>query len=202
MQKIVEKAILNSYTYNEYRALIETLLKENKVTGFTQNEHLVHYTELNETRMNRLDKTLKVTDDVKEGLQAITKNITWLTISEGWCGDAAQIVPMLNKMAEVSDNIEFKIVLRDENEELMNLFLTNGGKAIPKVIIIDEDNYEVIGSWGPRPADAKKLIEDYKAAHGVIDETIKVELQKWYLKDKGESTQKELLAAMEEKILA
>ena len=100
-------------------------------------------------------------------------------------------------MAELSENIDLKIVLRDENEALMNDFLTNGGMAIPKLIILDEVN-NVIGDFGPRPEPARKLIADYKAANGVVDEPIKVELQKWYLHDKGISIQNEIVEIHEQ----
>ena len=119
-----------------------------------------------------------------------------MVISEGWCGDAAQIVPVIHKMAELSNKIELKIVLRDENEALMNLFLTNGSKSIPKLIIIDKATSEVIGDFGPRPTGAKQLILDYKKEHGVIDETAKTELQLWYLHDKGVSTQNEIMEVL------
>jgi Thioredoxin len=119
-----------------------------------------------------------------------------LVISEGWCGDAAQILPVINKMAEVSDKIDFRIVLRDDNDELMHLFLTNGTKSIPILIIIDKQTNEVVNHFGPRPVGAKQLIIDYKAAHGIVDETAKINLQKWYLSDKGISTQNEIMALM------
>jgi hypothetical protein len=83
---------------------------------------------------------------------------------------------------------------------LMNDFLTNGGKAIPKLIILD-DNENVVADFGPRPEPARKLIADYKEANGVVDEPIKVELQKWYLQDKGITTQKEIMQIMRNKEL-
>ena len=143
--------------------------------------------------MNRLEKTLKVPEELSEKLNNLTKDYIWLTISEGWCGDAAQIIPILHKLEEASNKVELKLVLRDDNDELMQLFLTNGSKSIPKVIILEKETKEVITSWGPRPEPARKLIADYKAQHGVVDEPIKIELQKWYLHDKGLTTMKELV---------
>ena len=99
-------------------------------------------------------------------------------------------------MAELSEKIDLKIVFRDENEDLMNLFLTNGTKSIPKLIILDKNTLEVLGNYGPRPIGAKQLILDYKAKHGIVDETAKTNLQLWYLHDKGLSTQKEILDLM------
>ena len=119
-----------------------------------------------------------------------------MVLSEGWCGDAAQLLPIFNKMAISTDKIELRILFRDENESLMNFFLTNGGKAIPKVLILEKDNLELKGTWGPRPEGASKLIKSYKQQYGVVDETAKTELQLWYLHDKGISTQNELLDKM------
>jgi thiol-disulfide isomerase/thioredoxin len=193
-------ALNRSYTYKEYRTLVSNLIKEGKSTGNTQSNELLHYSELNETRMNRLEKTIKITEEVVKQINQLQKKVTWLVLSEGWCGDAAQILPILYKMAESSEFIDLKIVLRDENESLMNDFLTNGGKAIPKLIILD-DNENVVADFGPRPEPARKLIADYKEANGVVDEPIKVELQKWYLQDKGITTQKEIIQIMRNKEL-
>jgi hypothetical protein len=193
MNSIIEKSLKDSFSYQEYRDFVTDLAKEDKTTGHEQREDLIHYTQLNEARLHRLDKTIQVVDEVKTVLQNLSKEYTWLVISESWCGDAAQILPVINKMAEVSDKIDLRIVLRDDNEDLMNLFLTNGTKSIPKLIIIDKATSEVINDFGPRPKCAKQLILDYKAAHGIVDETAKIELQKWYLQDKGISTQKEIV---------
>ena len=193
MQNIIENALDNSFSYLEYRQLVSKLISEGKSTGHNQTEALLHYSELNETRMNRLEKTLKVPEELSEKLNNLTKDYIWLTISEGWCGDAAQIIPILHKLEEASNKVELKLVLRDDNDELMQLFLTNGSKSIPKVIILEKETKEVITSWGPRPEPARKLIADYKAQHGVVDEPVKIELQKWYLHDKGLTTMKELV---------
>lgn len=198
MNTNIKEALTRSFSYQEYRSLVSKLIVEGKSTGNTQSEDLLHYSELNETRMNRLEKTIQVTEEVSEQISQLETKITWLVISEGWCGDAAQILPVIYKMAELSKNIDLRIVLRDENEALMNDFLTNGGKSIPKLIILDEEN-NVIGDFGPRPEPARKLIADYKATHGVVDEPIKVELQKWYLHDKGVSTQNEIMQLMKNK---
>jgi Thioredoxin len=195
MKKIIQDSLNNSFSYKEYREHVSKSIQEGKSTGHTQTEDLLQYSELNETRLKRLDKTIKVISEIENQLSNLSEKYTWLVISEGWCGDAAQIVPIINKMAEVSNFIDLRIVLRDDNDELMNEFLTNGARAIPKLIVLDKDN-NVIGSWGPRPEPARKLIADYKAANGVVDEPAKIELQKWYLQDKGITTQKEITSLM------
>jgi hypothetical protein len=197
MIKTIQKALQTSFSYAYYRKHIAHLISKGKSTGHEQSKDLLHYSELNETRMNRLDKTIDVLPEIKIKLQNLNKKYIWLVLSEGWCGDAAQIVPVIHKMAELTDKIELKIALRDDNDTLMQHFLTNGGKAIPKLIVLDAENFEVLADWGPRPHGAKQLIIDYKATHGVVDETAKIELQKWYLQDKGVSIQKEIVEMLE-----
>lgn len=196
MEALFKKSIENAYTYRQYRDLVTDLLFSGKSTGHEQSEALLRYTQLNVARTNRLDKTMVVADGVRQSLENLKKRYTWLVISEGWCGDAAQLVPIFNKMAEVTDKIDLKIVLRDDNPELMDKFLTNGSRSIPMLIIIDAETFEVQGQFGPRPAGARQLIADYKALHGVVDEPAKTALQKWYFDDKGISTQMEIMALL------
>ncbi|RKS01377.1 thioredoxin family protein [Flavobacterium sp. 102] len=196
MVAIIQDSLAKSHSYTEYRNIVSSLLKEGKSTGNEQSEALTHYSELNETRMNRLEKTIKITDEFAEKLHQLQGEYLWLVISEGWCGDAAQLTPIFYKMAELSPKIELKMVFRDENDDLMNLFLTNGARSIPKLIILDKNTLEVLGDFGPRPQGAKQLILDYKAEHGLVDETAKTNLQLWYLHDKGLSTQQEIMALM------
>ena len=201
MINTIKQALENSFSFADYRKKVTSLIAEGKSTGHTQSEDLLKYSELNETRMNRLEKTIEVTPETKVKLQNLDKKYIWLVLSEGWCGDAAQIVPEIHKMADVTDKVELKIALRDDNDALMQHFLTNGGKAIPKLIVLDAETLDVVLDWGPRPHSAKQLILDYKATHGVVDEPAKIELQKWYLHDKGISIQNEIVE-MHEQVLS
>jgi hypothetical protein len=197
MNSLIENSLPNSYTYTEYRNHISQLLIEGLSTGDTQSEDLTHYSTLNEVRMNRLDKTIKIPQEIKDRLASLKKEHLLLVISEGWCGDAAQILPVINKMANESGMLDLKIVLRDENSALMDEFLTNGARSIPKLILVEKDAIEVRGSWGPRPHDAAKLIMDNKEKFGRITPEAKEELQKWYLHDKGLSTMEEIVLLLE-----
>jgi hypothetical protein len=196
MKIAVAQGLLQSHSYAKYRSIVSDLLSQGMATGNDPSEALKHYTELNEVRMNRLDKKMVISEENIQKLLTLKKHYIWLVLSEGWCGDAAQILPILNKMASVSQHIELKIAFRDENETLMNLFLTNGAKSVPKLLIIEKDAAEVIGNWGPRPKGATDLIKSYKQQYGAIDETAKTELQLWYLHDKGLSTQNEIVELM------
>lgn len=196
MSTSVSNALLNSYSYLEYRKLVIDLITEGKSTGDEQSQELLDYSILNETRLKRLDKTISVSDENRVALKVLESEYIWLVIAEGWCGDAAQILPILNKMATETDKIELKIVLRDSNPDLMNQYLTNGGKAIPKLIIINAASGEVCNHWGPRPKGASDLIKNYKEQFGKVDEEAKKQLQLWYLHDKGLSVQKEIIEMM------
>ncbi len=196
MKVAVAESLLKSISYVKYRKLVSDLVATGKVTGDTQSPELVHYTLLNETRMNRLDKKVMVTEDNIQKLLNLKKDYTWLVIAEGWCGDVAQLLPVLNKMAMITPHIEMKIVFRDENPKLMGLFLTNGSKSIPKLIVLDRNSKNVLGHWGPRPTPATKLVKSYRDQYGKIDDTIKTELQLWYLHDKGLSAQDEVITLM------
>jgi hypothetical protein len=199
MKTYIAKALFNSYSYLEYRKLTADLLKEGKSTATEQTEEMTHYSELNESRMRRLDKTIKISDETIVKLNNLNHHYIWLVLTESWCGDAAQILPILNKMVVQSDGkIDMKLVLRDEHEELMNHFLTNKGKAIPKLIIIDKETGSVVADWGPRPQGAVNLIKEYKEQFGTIDETTKADLQLWYLHDKGVSTQNEIIQLLQD----
>jgi hypothetical protein len=193
----ITASFLKSITYSEYRNQVTELLMQEKSSGNEQSDDLLNYSKLNEARMNRLDKTIHVGKVNSQALNALHGNYYWLVLAEGWCGDAAQLLPIFNKMANASDKIELKILFRDENEALMNQFLTNGSKSIPKLLVLEKETMQLKGIWGPRPEGAANLIKSYKEQYGVVDETAKTELQLWYLHDKGLSTQTEVITLME-----
>ncbi|PKB16355.1 thioredoxin family protein [Flavobacterium sp. 5] len=196
MKSSVAKALFNSYSYLEYKKVVTDLLSEGRSTGNEQSKILLDYSTLNESRLKRLDKTIVILPEISAKLKALKKEYIWLVIVEGWCGDGAQILPILNKMALESNKIKLKIIFRDSNDDLMNQYLTNGGRAIPKLLIIDKELGKVCCHWGPRPKGAIDLINDYKEKFGIIDEEAKTQLQLWYLHDKGISAQKEILEMM------
>ncbi len=191
--ELITQGINNSYTYQEYKNLISDLLTENKSTGHEQSEPLTNYSMLNDRRMKRWDKTLKIDESISASFSNADLNVTWVVLTEGWCGDAAHVLPVLNKLAELNDGIDLKIISRDDHDELMNNFLTNGGKSIPKLIVYDNQTKEVLNSWGPRPSVATQMVNDYKEQHGSLDPEFKQDLQVWYNKDKGANIAEDIL---------
>jgi thiol-disulfide isomerase/thioredoxin len=192
MKKIIENSLKISHTYQEYRSLVSQLVSKESTTGKEKSESLVEYTKLNDRRMKRWDKTLKISENSKAQIEVFKDDVTWLVITESWCGDAAHILPVINKISELNDNITFKIVLRDENKDLMNLFLTDGNQSIPKLIMLDDNTGEVINTYGPRPNLATKIVNDFKVEHGKLTPEFKQDLQVWYNKDKGQSIVEDL----------
>jgi hypothetical protein len=182
--------IQKSMSFTEYIGLIDELLLEGKTTGSKQTEGRVFFSKLNRQRMRRLDKTVVLNDPIKEKATKTARKMFWLIITEGWCGDSAQNVPVIEKIAGTSANIETRYVLRDENPELMDAYLTNNARSIPKLIAIDAETFEEIGTWGPRPRPATEYFYEQRAA-GTDEAKIKENIQRWYLADKEQTIQKE-----------
>lgn len=193
--KNLEKAIKKSYSYEAYENLIEELLKEGKSTTEGAGEDFVHYSKLGLQRMKRWDKRFELSETQKTEIKNIGQKQTWVVLSEGWCGDAAHSMPIIHKIAQANDKISLQIALREQNPDLMNDFLTNGGKSIPKLIVYDPENKRVIGDWGPRPQPAQEIFLEAKK-NNVDFETYEQDLQKWYNQDKGETAAKEILALL------
>ncbi len=186
MKEYIEK----SMTFAEYIKLIDDLLLDGKTTGPIQSEAMFNYGKLNRKRMHRLEKTVNLNESLKKAVQNLKVKWIWLVITEGWCGDAAQNIPVIEKIASENDGIETRYVLRDENLELMDAYLTDGARSIPKLICLDAETLQVIGAWGARPQAAQKLFYAMKA-QGLAKPLMMENLQRWYLADKNQSIQKE-----------
>lgn len=141
--------------------------------------------------MKRIEKTTVLSEALKASLTRIKESFTWILISEAWCGDAAQIVPVIGKIAAQNSRIDLKIILRDEHLSIMDQYLTNGGRSIPKLICLDQDFQEVF-VWGPRPKSIQQVVTDTKS-EGITDHSILVErLQNAYNLDHTTSIQQEI----------
>lgn len=187
LHPVIKDSLDKSMSYQEYSDLVNRLVETEGSTGTEQTDAMVDYTKLNQRRMKRWDKTIKVSEEFKTVFRGFNNKMTWLVITESWCGDAAHVVPVINKLVELNDKISLKIVLRDENLDLMDMFLTNGGRAIPKLLMIDDASGEVVNTFGPRPSEATTLVNKYKEEHGAVTPELKEALQFWYNKNKGQN---------------
>src|SRR6476659_5635101 len=184
-----KESIAQSMSYEYYRNLIDELLKVNQTTGVNNTAPMIHYTTINVQRMNRLDKTTLLDADLVEAISHLKETYIWLIITEAWCGDAAQIIPIIKKIADASDGkIILKLILRDEHLDIMDAHLTNGGRAIPKIIILDQDLNEVV-SWGPRPNALQEMVMQWIKDPELTHEDWSEKVHAWYAKDKTQETQ-------------
>ena len=184
----LEKAI----NYTDYVALTEQLLAENKTTGTNHAEDLVEYTRMNLHRKRRGEKSAVLTEEMLQTLQKVERKMVWVVLTEAWCGDAAQNLPGIMKMADASPLIDLKLLLRDENLDVMDAYLTNGGRSIPKLIALDAETLEELGTWGPRPEPAQQLVLDAKAQNLDFKEMAE-KLHGWYGKDRSRTLQQEFI---------
>jgi thioredoxin-like negative regulator of GroEL len=189
--------LAQAMTYSGYMQLSEQLVAEQRTSGPNQSAPYVHYTKLNLQRMKRLNKTTEVPSALKQLLQTKAKNWTWVVITEPWCGDAAQCVPVLEKLVLAVGGIETFYMLRDEHLEIMDAYLTNGGRAIPKLICLDADGQEIF-TWGPRPAVIQEVMNRLKA-EGITEISEIVEgIQKAYNEDKQNGIYQEFEALLQQ----
>ncbi|MEZ5038557.1 MAG: thioredoxin family protein [Saprospiraceae bacterium] len=194
MKALLERSLEAGMTYPAYFKLMTELVEAGKTTGPNQSETMAHYTKMNLQRMSRLDKKVALDPTLVEAFSAIPGEYVWLVITEAWCGDAAQIVPVFNALVGQLPQVELSLVLRDELPELMDQFLTNGSRAIPKLIILEKESLAVVDTWGARPAPAQVLVDAYKAdPNRPPYAELSLSLQKWYNKDKNVTLQQELL---------
>ena len=191
MKSYYEKAM----TYAEYISLIDNLADEGKSTG-EQTEDRVYFTKLNRQRMKRLNKTVVISDELKNKVRNLKSKLIWLILTESWCGDAAQNLPVIEKIAAESEMIETRYLLRDENPELMDQFLTNGGRAIPILICVDAETFTPTGHWGSRPKAIQEYFLELKASGMEKGEMMEL-VQRRYNLDKEKSIQDDFTRLIE-----
>ena len=145
-------------SYSEYIQWVEQLVIEGKTSGHNQTEALAGFTALNLKRMQRIGKTLHLSDQITSTLKELEQQQDWWVITEAWCGDSAQNLPVIGRLAsESGGKINLHIILRDDNPELMDRHHTNGSKSIPKLIAFGKEGNELF-TWGPRPELAREKL--------------------------------------------
>jgi hypothetical protein len=195
---ISPERLATAYSYATYRQLIDEVVAQGKTTGPQQSEELTAFTALNVQRMSRLDKTVKLLPELSTAAASLSGSYIGLIITEGWCGDAAQIVPVIEAVAQASaGHLRTAYVLRDDNLDLADEYLTNGSRSIPKLVVLRADTLTEVLHWGPRPAEAQALLLKLKAEGMAHDDFIR-EIHAWYAHDRTQATQRELLALVQQ----
>ncbi len=189
---ITQDHIDRSMTYARFRDLVNSLLIERKTTGPNQTKELVQYTRLNNQRMDRMDKKTIIMPELLAELKSLKEPQIWVGLVEAWCGDVPHNIPPIAKMSVSVPKLSFRLLLRDENLDVMDAYLTDGTRSIPKVVALKRDSLEELWTWGPRPTPAQDLFRELRDK-GEQKQVIAEELQKWYNKDKSQSLQNEIL---------
>lgn len=192
-QTITQELLDEALDYTAYNQLIAKRYEQGRTTNDDNRPNMLEYTKLNIHRTSRWDKKAKIEEQLIEKLQNLPIRMTWLVITEGWCGDSSQIIPFLNKMAECSPKIDLKMILRDQHPEVMDEFLTNGSRSVPKLIALHSETLDILGSWGPRPEEAQQTYLAERADPEIANKTATENLHIWYARNKGKAVQQEFM---------
>jgi hypothetical protein len=192
---ITAEYLQKSFTYDEYQQYSQERFAINKTTGElpeVNTEFYLHYTKLNLSRTTRVEKKAELTDEIKNILGNIKEPQNWVVLVESWCGDVPHSLPIIHKMTIFQPLITLHILLRDDNLDVMDKYLTNDGRSIPKLIAFDKKFDKELFTWGPRPIALQEEIDKLKALETPYPEIAEIS-QKWYNKDSSQHVQKELL---------
>lgn len=188
---ITQEQLNRSISYPQYTALLQTLLEQGKTTGHDQSEEKIGFAKINIQRMARLDKTVQLTEETKTALHKVKGEFIWLLLTEGWCGDTSQNIPVMHAMEKECPQLSLRLIMRDDNPDIMDQYLTNGARSIPKLVCLKKTTLEEMFTWGPRPAPVQAMVMDL-LKNGVSKEEKGLKVQQWYNTDKTLSLQKEL----------
>lgn len=200
MNEITSLSKLTKFDYKNYFELATDfdnylrVMEEEAAQKAT--EGLLAYVPMNLQRVTRILKTYEPSEALLEQITQIQHKINWLVITENWCGDAAQIVPVMQKIALASQGkITLKLIYRDQHLPLMDAHLTGNSRSIPKLIQLDT-HFNITAIWGPRPNEAQQLVVDVKKNPATADK-YKEELHKWYAQNKQAYIERDLIKAIQ-----
>ncbi len=186
---------LGLYTYESYLKKFEEWVQTGTTSSAPPSDALVEFTKLNWSRTQRIHKTIVLNPLLKYAVENIQHQYTWIVLTEAWCGDSAQNLPVIAEIAKLNpEKIKLFILLRNENPALMDNYLTNGARAIPKLIAVNETMSKEAFVWGPRPIPAQEMLKQWKKnPAGRSWDDFEKELHGWYAKDKTVTLQAEFL---------
>ncbi len=190
---ITQRHLEQAISYAAYLELTKNIIENASPPAPYDNEKMLAYTQKNFGRMQRISSEIAIDQKLYNLLSSVSQKWIWIILTEPWCGDAAQIVPALCAFAEVNPNIDCKLLLRDENPDVMDAFLTNGGRSIPKLICLNTETLQVIGTWGPRPHEIQKMVDEFKHDTTTsFGEKVRL-IHQWYDNNKTHAVQEEFI---------
>lgn len=199
---VTVQVIQKGFSYSEFVEFTEKLVEEKSTTGANQSEAYLDYTRMCLQRMNRWNKTAKVSAKMTHLMESIQESQIWLIITEAWCGDGAQSIPYLAKLVELNPKIKLRIIMRDEYPEIMDAYLTNGARSIPKLVAFSEDLKVELFTWGPKPLYLMNRHKEYKHdSKGLSYSGFLEEIHLWYAKNKNQDLEAELFPLIQASLL-
>lgn len=185
-----DSRVQNGMSYEEFLDTIREKVDAGADGQKTENDaKLFSYVELNYSRKTRIAKTYTPSDTIRSVVESISEPQFWLVITEDWCGDSAQNLPYIVAIAELNPLITVRIIQRDANLDIMDTYLTNGTRSIPKLVAFSDNGKELF-QWGPRPQSAIDLVKKAKDAGETSSEFIP-KVHSWYAMDKGKTLEAE-----------
>ncbi|WP_046226088.1 thioredoxin family protein [Paenibacillus dauci] len=126
---------------------------EQFMEGMTQNKEAFHdgHTLFNWTDLedHEFFKLLQHRDDLRS-----------IIIAADWCGDVVRNIPVVFRAFEEAA-IPTRVLILEEHQDVMDEYLTMGGRSVPIVIITDTGGH-VLGQWGPRPQHVQELMVAFR----------------------------------------
>lgn len=182
----------SAITPQAYRDLFERVVASGEPYG--PAGYSPDYTKLNLARTRRIERALRVPPEVRTIMEQAPPQ-DWLIITEPWCGDSAQNLPVLEAMAAMAVAITVHIALRDDGSELIGRYLTNGTRSIPKLVAFEPTTGRELFTWGPRPSTLMKLVAANKSLpeeERLGKEVLAERVHRWYHENGGQETQREI----------
>jgi len=125
---------------------------------------LHHYLKYNWERQARVHDSYSPSEALRSAAEAIQDAQLWMVLTEPWCGDSAFVLPVIAEAASLSDQVALRILPRDDNLDIMDQYLTDGSRSIPKLVAFTKDGEELF-TWGPRPDGAARRFSELQAKH-------------------------------------
>ena len=157
-------------------------------------EELLTFVEKNVELWTAVWRHARVDEEYVRRVAALPGEWHLLVLSEDWCGDAVNTVPVVAKLAALSPNLELRVLARDENLDLMDAHLTGTSRSIPVVILLDAE-YRERAWWGPRPT---ALQDSVSGEWQVLEKSSRYrEARAGYARDRGRTTLEEVVSMLE-----
>ena len=188
-QELAPRVKAKGITYPAYMDLMTRQAEADTAEMTPEETEKVEFTKLNLHRSQRIARTWKPSEALAEKLLRIESDQLWMVLTEPWCGDSAQCLPVIATLTRMNQDLDLRLILRDENLPIMDEFLTDGKRSIPRLVVFDSSG-RMLGQWGPRPAEAQVVFDKAKAA-GMEKPQILEKLHLWYGRDRGRALDRE-----------